>query len=76
MQKYELKIQQCNLADGGDKPLTVASLDLDMAQYATAGQRKAVSLRLPLRENPAYSVLHGEVLLKLAIECLVSKARG
>ena len=69
MQKYELKIQQYDASQFGDKPLTVASLELNMAQYAVlSGQKKTLDLRLPLRENAAWSVLHGDVILRIAVD--------
>ena len=68
MQKYLLKVQQYNPSDINDKPMTVAAMELDMAQYAASAPRQALDLRLRVKENPSWSNLHGEVLLKLAVE--------
>ena len=74
VQKYLLKVQQYNPADLGEKAVTVAALELDMAQYAAASTgSQALDLRLPIKANPAWSSLHGDVVLKAALESRVAK---
>lgn len=70
VQNYEVKVLHIDPAGFSDKPVTVASGDLDMAQYVTAtGTKRPVNLNLALRDNPAWSSLSGDVLLKMTVEC-------
>ena len=71
LQEYELKVLYVDPAAVSTKAATLAPADLDMAELATSfGVKRSETAVLALRENPAWSVLNGDVMMQLAVVCL------
>lgn len=71
LQEYELKLYLVDPAAVSPKPVTVATAELNMALFASApGVKRPETVFLALKENAMWNVLHGDVLLRVAVVCL------